>query len=520
MSAAEGTPAGSQTVASVTRGRRLLLTVAVMASTIMQALDTTIVNVALPHMQGQLGASSDEIGWVLTSYLVAAAIVMPLTGYFSDRLGRRRYLAAAIVGFVAASMLCGLAQNLPQIVLFRLLQGAFGAALVPLAQAILADTYPPHERGHAMSIWSMGVMLGPILGPSLGGWLTDALSWRWTFFINLPVGVASLWLVLRYCPDTERRARSMDWVGLSLISIAVGGTQLVLDRGNEDDWFSSRFILLAALAAAVALVGFVAYALTTARKPVFDLGVFRDRNFLSASLVTMVMGLSMFGATFAQPILLEKLLDYPTVTAGLVMAPRGLATMLSMRFAGRLIGRFDTRAIVTAGVLLSAWGSFQMSRYNLEIAPWDAIWPTLFQGLGLGLIYVPLAALQLATLPPALSAEAAGLGSLLRTLGQSLGISIVSTLLTRLGQSEWAQLGGHINPYDPALRVWLHAHGLSSVDAHTAPLLGLELSRQAQILALINVMQFIGWSALAMLPLIPLVRPMPRGRPAETLVLE
>jgi DHA2 family multidrug resistance protein len=485
---------------------RLLLTVSVMASTVMQALDTTIANVALPHMQGQLGATSDEISWVLTSYLVSAAIMMPLTGYFSDRFGRRRYLSISIAGFVVASMLCGLARNLPEIVMFRLLQGAFGAALVPLAQAIMADAYPPEERGHAMSIWSMGVMVGPIIGPSLGGWLTDALSWRWAFFINLPVGIASLLMVMRFCPDTPLRERKMDWTGLGLLSVAIAGTQMVLDRGNGDDWFASTFISVTAVVAAAAFIAFLFYALTTSRKPVFDITVFKDRNFLASGVVTSIMGLSLFGATFIQPVLLEKLLNYPIATAGLVMVPRGVATMLSMRSTGKLIGRVDTRILVAIGITSCAAGSFAMSNYDLNIDTWTAIWPTLLQGFGLGFIYVPLASLQLATLRHDQIADGAGLASLLRTMGQAIGISITATLLSRFGQNEWNQLGGHLNPYNPALSVWLHAHGVSPGSTMAAPLLAAELGRQAEMLAVLNVLKFIAWSCLAMLLCVPLVK--------------
>jgi DHA2 family multidrug resistance protein len=522
MSAADASavkPRAAEGATSASSGR-LLLTIAIMASTVMQAIDTTIVNVSLPYMQGQLGATSDEISWVFTSYLVASAIMMPLTGFFTDRLGRKRYLMGAILGFVIASMLCGLAQNLPQIVIFRLLQGAFGAALVPLAQALLADTYPPEQRGKAMAIWSMGVMIGPIMGPTLGGWLTEILSWRWSFYVNLPIGIASLMLVSRYCPDTPRRQRSMDWVGLALISLAVGGTQMVLDRGNEDDWFSSHFIVVTTMIAAMSLAGFIAYALTTARKPVFDITVLRDRNFLASGLVTTLMSLGMFGSTFVQPILLEKLLDYPALTAGLMAAPRGIATMFSMRLAGSLIGRFDTRAIVTAGVLACAVGSFSLVNIDLSVDAWAVIWPSILQGLGIGLVYVPLATLQLATLRPDQMSEGAGLGSLMRTMGQSIGVSIVSTLMTRLGQKEWVQLGGHLNPYNPALQAFLGAHHLRLDDPMTASLLSQELARQSQMLALVNVMEFIGWSCLAMLAFVPLVKPVRTSAADVVLVVE
>lgn len=506
MSAADTGPAAS---GGLTRGGRVLLTVAVMAATVMQVLDSTIVNVSLPHMQGQLGATSDEISWVLTSYLVSSAIMMPLTGFFTDRLGRRRFLLLSIAGFVLSSMLCGLAQSLAQIVVFRLAQGIFGAALVPLSQAILVDIYPPSERARAMSIWSMGVMVGPIMGPTLGGYLTETLSWRWNFYINVPVGVLTLLLVLNYCPQSPRRERSMDWTGLALLSTAIAGLQIVLDRGNDDDWFSSSFILVTAIVAGLCLAGFVAYSLTTRRHPVFDLSVLTDRNFLAAGLVTTLMTLGMFGATFVQPILLERMLDYPTTTTGLVMGPRGIATLISMNLAGRAIGRIDTRLIVTFGILVCAAGSLQMAYYSLDVSPFSIIWPTAIQGFGIGFIFVPLATLQLSTLKPHQTAEGAGLASLLRALGQSLGVSIIATLLTRFGQTEWTLLGGYLNPYNPAFQAWLARTGLHAADPAAVALLGQELGRQSQMLALVNVMKFIGWACLAMLLFVPLVRPAP-----------
>jgi DHA2 family multidrug resistance protein len=499
---------------------RLLLTVAVMASTVMQALDTTIATVALPNMQGQLGASSDEISWVLTSYLVSAAIMMPLTGYFADRFGRKRYLLAAIVGFVMTSMLCGVAQSLPQIVLFRLMQGACGASLGPLASAILADAYPLEERGKAMSLWSMGVMVGPVLGPSLGGWLTDMLSWRWAFYINLPIGIISVLLVMRYCPETTLRERRMDWTGLALMVLAIGGAQMVLDRGNDDDWFSSQFIIVTTLASAIAMIAYITHTLGAPRKGLFDITVFKDRNFMSAGLVNTMMGLSMFGSMFIQPILLEQVLRYPVQTAGLVMMPRGVATMISMHLTGHLVGRIDARLLVATGILFIMVGTFAMAGYNFDVSPWQVTWPMLLQGFGQGFVYVPLATLQFYTLRTEQISEAAGLASLMRTMGQSIGVSIVATLRTRIGQGAWEQLGGYLNPYNPALQSYLQAHGFMSATPFAAQLLGMELLRQSQMLALINVTKFIGWSCVVMLLFIPLVKPVKSRRVEDPVIID
>src|SRR3954469_410875 len=330
---------------------RLLITLAVMSATLIQVLDTTIVNVALPHMQGELGATSDQISWVLTSYLVSSAICMPLTGYFSDVLGRKRYLLISIAGFVAASALCGISQSLFQIVLFRLLQGVFGAALVPLSQAIMTESYPVEERGTAMVLWGLGVMVGPVLGPTLGGWLTDVASWRWTFYINLPVGALSLLLAWQFVPQSARRARRMDWPGFGLLALGIAGLQYVLDRGNQQDWFAATDIRLAAVLAVLGLALFLAYSLARPGRSVLDVRIFRDRNFAVACVLICALGLGMFGGLVIQPILLEQLLDYPIVTTGLVLAPRGLATALTMIVVGRLVARVEARWLISTGIL-------------------------------------------------------------------------------------------------------------------------------------------------------------------------
>jgi DHA2 family multidrug resistance protein len=486
--------------------RRLLITIAVMSATVMQVLDTTIVNVALPHMQGQLGATRDQISWVLTSYLVASGIFMPLTGFLSDRLGQRRYLMISIAGFVISSALCGLSINIAEIVLFRLAQGVFGAALVPLSQSLMVSTFPLADRGRAMAIWGMGVMVGPILGPTLGGYLTEVLSWRWTFFINVPVGILSLALAAGVVPDSERRERRLDWTGFALIAVAIGALQYVLDRGNEDSWFSSSTILLLSLLSALAFIAFIGHAVRAREKALFRLRIFADRNFTTASLMIAVMGIGLFGSALLQPEMLEGLLNYPTLTAGLVMAPRGLASMLSMLVVGRLIGRVDTRLLIGSGVLLSAVGSWAMTWYSLNIDVFWAMWPIVLQGLGLGLIFVPTSTIAFATLPPAEAAEAAGLYSLMRTIGASIGISIVSTVLTQQTQAAWNQLGGHIRATSPALQDFLHPLGLTLQDPVTPQLLAQVLYRQASMLGFLDSYLLIALSFLVILPLVLLMR--------------
>ncbi|WP_455380492.1 DHA2 family efflux MFS transporter permease subunit [Acidihalobacter prosperus] len=486
--------------------RRLLITIAVMSSTIMQVLDTTIVNVALPHMQGQLGATRDQISWVLTSYLVASGIFMPLTGYFTDRLGQKRYLMLSIGGFVISSALCGLSTNIPEIVFFRLTQGVFGAALVPLSQSIMVNTYPLEQRGKAMAIWGMGVMIGPILGPSLGGYLTEVLSWRWTFYINVPVGILSLLLTWRVIPETHPRLRRMDWTGFMLMGLTIGATQYVLDRGNEDAWFSSNTILLLTLVAALGFIGFIAHAIRAKEQAIFRLGIFHDRNFTTASLLITVFGLGLYGTALVQPLMLEGLLSYPALTTGLVMAPRGLASMISMMIVGKLIARVDARILIGFGILLASAGAWVMTFYNLDISLFWSIWPIVLQGFGMGLIFVPMSTVAFSSLPPQDSAEAAGLFSLLRTIGSSIGISIVSTVQTRQTQIAWNQLGGHIKATNPATHQYLRGLGLHTYSPAAPSVLQHLLVRQADMAGYLDAFYLITWGFLIMLPLVLFMR--------------
>lgn len=481
-----------------------MITLAVMSATLMQVLDTTIVNVALPHMQGELGATSDQISWVLTSYLVSSAIVMTLTGYFSDVMGRKRFLLLSIAGFVVASGLCGLSQDLVQIVAFRLLQGVFGAALVPLSQAIMADAYPLNERGKAMSLWGLGVMVGPVLGPTLGGWLTDIASWRWTFYINLPVGVLSLFLAYQFVPDTQRKSRRVDWTGFGLLGIGIAGLQYFLDRGNQQDWFAARDIQISAVLGALGLAVFLVYALRKRGEAVIDIRIFKDRNFATACLLMLASGVGLFGGLVVQPILLERLLNYPIVTAGLVMAPRGLATALAMLAVGRLVGRVDARVLIGVGICTSAVGSYAMTYYSLDISPIWVIVPLFFQGIGMGLIFVPLSTMAYATLKREQMAEAAGIYSLVRTMGGAIGISLVTTVLTRQTQVLWNQLGGHINVYNPAVQPYFQHFGQS--DLRTIAVLAQQLGIQAEMSAMLDVFMLITWSFILMLPLLLLLR--------------
>lgn len=495
--------------------QRFLITFVVMSATFMQVIDTTIVNVALPHMQGSLGASSDEITWTLTSYLVSSAIFMPLTGYFVDRLGRKKYLIISIAGFTLVSALCGAAVSLPEMVFFRLLQGVFGASLVPLSQAILTDIFPPEERGKAMAIWGVGVMVGPILGPTLGGYLTEFASWRWTFYVNVPVGILTL-LFTNIIPDTPIKNRGMDWTGLMLISIAIGGIQYVIDRGNSIDWFNSTSICVMTYFSITALLGFVLHSMQKDSLSVFDLKIFTDKNFSLACILLCIFGLGLYGMMVIQPIMMEGLLNYPPLTAGLMMAPRGISGMISMIIIGKLITRVDPRWLIIIGILISITGMSIGTHYSINsISPFWIIWPMILQGFGLGMVFVPLGTIAFSTLPIEMRTEAAGLYSLVRTLGSSIGISIAMTLATRRSQLFWNQLSGSINPYNPAVYQYLQPLNLTPTQPLGAAVLSQTLEQQAQMLSFVNVFDFIMWCFLLMIPLVlilkkgsgPLTRP-------------
>lgn len=494
---------------------RAMVVVAVMSATLMQMLDTTIVNVALPQMQGQLGTTSSEISWVLTSYIVAASIFMPLTGYFADRLGQRRYLIMATMGFVISSVLCGLSFSLSEIVFFRIAQGISGAALAPLSQAIMTSLYKPEERGKAMAMWGLGVVVGPVLGPTLGGWLTEIISWRWTFFINVPVGIMSVLLALKYVPDSPKQERTMDWTGFVLLGLAVGSLQYVLDRGSRVDWFEAPEIVLATFLFVVALTLFIRHIIGDGEHPIFNPRIFLDANFTMATLTAMALSLGIFGSMILQPILMESLLGYPVSATGLLMAPRGLAVGIGMLVVGRLIGRFDTRLLILTGMGCSLTGAMAMSRYTLEVDTWTLVWPGLLQGIGIALIMVPLSVIAYTSLPRDRMAEAAGMNNLIRNLGSSLGISFAATMFSRYTQQGWQQLGGYANPLNPAVQQYLARLHLTPDNPLGGMILAREVGLQAAISAMSKVYLWIAAALVLMVPVVFLLRAskQPAGAP-------
>jgi len=493
---------------------RWLLSVAVMLATVMVILDMTIVNVALPHMMGSLGATADQITWVLTAYIVMDAIFIPMSGFLATRFGRRRLMLISIGGFVVASALCGQADSLAEMVVFRLLQGGFGAAVVPLSQSIMVDSFPGEERGKAMALWGVGIMLGPILGPTLGGYITQHLEWRWVFYINVPIGVVNLLMVTRLVKAEATNRVKADWTGALLLALGIGSLQTLLDRGNQENWFHSHMIVALAAASILGLVAFVARSWSRPGS-VLQLKLLRNRNLAVASFMMAVFAMGLFGMIALQPLMLERLFDYPAQITGLVMAPRGLASATGMFLVSRLISRVGAPRLVLAGLILAAGGTWLMTWYNLQLSIGWFIWPSLLQGLGMGMIFVPLSTVVYETLPRSATDQGSAIFNLARTVGSAVGISVAATVLTRMTQVNWNRLGGEINPYNPALQQWLAARHLGMADPLAPQVLAAELGRQASMLGFIDAFWFVTLGFLALGPLLLLLRRKP-GVPSES----
>jgi DHA2 family multidrug resistance protein len=481
------------------------MAIAVMLATVMVILDMTIVNVALPHMMGALGATADQITWVLTAYIVMDAVFIPLTGFFASRLGRRKLMLISVSGFTIASALCGQADSLTEMVIFRLLQGAFGAAVVPLSQSIMVDSFPAQERGKAMALWGVGIMLGPILGPTLGGYITQHLDWRWVFYINLPVGILNLILIAQVVKGERAKTARADWFGALLLAVGIGSLQTMLDRGTQEDWFQSTFIIMLACAS---LAGIVTFVMRSWRREdsILQLHLLKDRNLSAASLMMAVFGLGLFGVIALQPLMLERLFDYPAQTTGLVMAPRGLASAVGMFLVSRMIQRVGAPLLIFVGLVLAASGTYVMTWYTLSLYPGWIIWPSVLQGMGMGMVFVPLSTIAYNTLPADATDQGSAIFNLARTIGSAMGISIAATVLTHMTQANWNRLGGNINPFNPALQDWLATRGLNLSDDLTPRLLAGELGRQAGMLGFIDAYWFIMWSFILLAPLLLLLR--------------
>jgi MFS transporter, DHA2 family, multidrug resistance protein len=502
-------------------GNRAAITVCVILATLMQALDTTIANVALPYMQGSVSASQDQIAWVLTSYLVASAIMTPTTGFLAGRFSLKQVFLVSVAGFTVASMLCGMAQSLVEIVLFRILQGLFGAALVPLSQTVLLNINTRERQGSAIALWSIAVMAGPVLGPVLGGWLTSAYSWRYVFYINLPIGVLAFAGMSVFLPEAQGNARAkLDWFGFGTLSVAIAALQVILDRGEELDWFGSGEIVIEAIIAASALYMFLVHTFT-AREPFVRPSLFRDRNFTAGALFGVIVGLTYYASLALQPPYLQNLMNYPTVSAGLVMGPRGVGTMVALIVVGKLVGRVDTRLLLGIGLGLTAGSFYAMTGWTPDVSQMTIISVGVIQGIGLGFLFVPLSVATLATLSPELRAEGAGLSTLVRNIGSSAGISMVNSLLTRNTQVNHAAIAQHVTAVnrvfeDPMIaRFWdpITAAGRATLDA--------VVTRQAQIIAYIDDYKLLMIATLAVVPLLIVFRkPSGGSSPDQTIVFE
>jgi DHA2 family multidrug resistance protein len=485
---------------------RPMITLSIMTATVMIALDTTIANVALPHMQGSVSASADQITWVLTSYIVAAAIFTPLTGWLSGRFGRKHLFLASIAGFTVASALCGVATTLPELVLFRLLQGAFGAAMLPLSQATLLDINPPEKHGQAMAVWGMGAMLGPIMGPALGGWLTENLDWRWCFYINLPFGLlalAGVWFFIH--GDRHADPPKLDFFGFGALTLAIASLQLMLDRGQVQDWFNSAEIWVEAILAGL---GFLVLAIHTytADRPFLPRALFADANFLSSLIFGFLLGILIYATMALLPQMAQVLLGYPVLTTGLVMAPRGVGTLVSMFIVGRLVGRMDVRLILLAGFAVSAASVWSMSRFALTMGPESLVVSGFFQGVGTGLLFVPLTTAAFSTLDKVWRTDGAGLYTLVRNIGASVGISAMQTLQVNKTTAVHASLVEKVTP--AALGV-----AGSAVDLSTTPGLAAidaEITRQAAMVAYVNAFWLMTILCLLAMPLLLILRSRPR----------
>jgi DHA2 family multidrug resistance protein len=495
-------------VSAVSATNRGPITLGIMLATVMSGLDTTVVNVALPHMQGNLSASPEQITWVVTSYIVAVAVMTPVTGWLAARLGLKTMLLFCVAGFTAASALCGLATNLPEMVLFRLLQGCLAAPLMPLAQAVLLNINPPERFGRAMALFTMGVVVAPVVGPVVGGYLTDNLSWRWCFYINVPTGIAAILLLWVFMPGEKPRLRRFDFLGFGSLGLAVACLQLLLDRGPTLDWFSSREIRVEAVLAAAGLWVFVTHTVT-ATHPLFDRSLVRDRNFVASTIFGFFFSVLMFSSMVLQPLMMQGVLGYSVMYSGVISMPRGVAMMAVLQIIGRVDALVDRRLLASIGMALIVGGFWMMAQFDLSMTSRQIVYATVLQGVGQGILFVPLATLGFATINPALRAEASSMSNLVRNLGGSAGIAAMQAMTAFSSQSMHASLAAHIRPDDPVVRAGLPAY-LSPDTAQGALALNAEITRQATMVAYVNDYRLLTAVGLLCIPLVLLLR-QPRG---------
>ena len=486
---------------------RLIITLCTVGATLMQALDQTIANVALPYMQGSLSATYDEITWVLTSYITAAAIMTAPVGWLASRFGRKYLFITCLIGFTVTSMMCGAAQSLSQMVIFRMLQGVFGAALVPLSQSTMMDIYPMEQRGKAMAIWGVGVMVGPILGPTLGGYLTEMYNWRYVFYINLPFGILATLGLIFFMPRSFGNFNlRFDWIGFGVLSLGIGGLQMMLDRGQNQDWFTSTEVITEAVLGGLGVYLFVVH-MFTAKKPFIPVVMFKDRNFTAGLMLMAGTGTILVSSSSLMAPWLQNLANYPVEAAGLIMAPRGIGTMTAMLTGGRLSSRMDPRVLMAGGILALAWSMWEMTGWTPDVSQWTIVMTIMVQGAGLGFVFLPLQVLAFATLPSQYRTDGASLFSLFRNIGAAVGVSVTSAMLARNTQVLHELIGASVTPFNRALQgggavsdAWnpIHAHGAAVLD-HI-------VNQQAQIVAYIDDYWMMIFTTLPSLLLLLLLR--------------
>jgi DHA2 family multidrug resistance protein len=493
------------------------IAVAVMAGTFMEVLDTTVVNVSLPHIAGSLSSTNDEATWVLTSYLVANAIVLPMTGWLAALFGRKHLLIGSVAGFTISSFLCGLAPSLPLLIVFRVVQGATGGGLQPLSQAILLESFPPRKRGIAMAFWGLGIVVAPMLGPVLGGWLTDNYSWRWVFYINIPVGLFAITATQMFVFDPaylRRRVGGIDWWGLSLLVIGIGSLQVFLDKGQQEDWFASPLIRALAVVAALGLAGLLVRELT-AEHPIVDLRLFRNRTYATGVFLITVLGFVLYGSTVLLPLLMQTLLGYTSLEAGLATLPRGAASFVMMPIVGLLMLRVEPRRLLATGIVLVTTSLFILSRLSLDAGYWDFFVPLIVQGMALGLIFIPLTTITNDPIPRERMGNATSIFNVMRNIGASVGIASVTTLLARHTQAHTQILGAHVDAFDVAARLRLEATRQAMVASGSDPVTAGrqaaaaifgQVQRQAAMLSYNDAFILMAGMFCAMLLFVPLLR--------------
>nr|WP_319515449.1 DHA2 family efflux MFS transporter permease subunit [uncultured Cohaesibacter sp.] len=496
---------------AVVVANRALLTFGLMLATIMQVLDTTIANVALPHMSASLGAAQHEINWVLTSYIVAAAIATPITGWLSDRIGQKPLFLFAVTGFTVASALCGIATSLGEMVAFRILQGLCGAMIAPLAQTVIMNINPKERLAQAMAIYGMGIMVAPIIGPTLGGWLTESVNWRWVFLVNVPVGILCIVMLLVYMPNSDVRKRNFDFFGFAMLALGVGSLQLMLDRGSDNNWFES---IETWVELGLVITGLWVYLVhsVTAKNPFVDLRIFKDTNFALAFAVMFLIGLTLFSGLALLPPLLQNFLGYSVLSSGELMAPRGVASMAAMMIVGRLSHRVDLRLMMVFGALVMTVSLWMMTGFNLQMGSWPIILTGALQGFGMGFIFVPLSTMAFMTLSPKLRGDGTAMYALVRNMGQGIGVSVVSAVLTHMMQVNHAELASRITITSDA--VHQHVPGLLSGVATSIYRVNVLVTQQSAILSYIDDFWLMAALSLVSIPLLVLLRK-PKKQPVK-----